>query len=355
MLRGLSLKILFILSLVFVVLGQPATTYARECVLYLQTTEIYSIAQSEPQSYRFAAYNVFNLFLRTGKYEWTENGFVKVDEKDDLKPEKPLHQVEQLAATIKEINADFMLLTEVEGPNSLDTFIENYLDNKYEGFTSPSNDIRDLRISLIVKRELDLSVELKSYEALRITNPITEVNESLFVRNLPFFIIKKRSTNEYLMAIVGIHFKSQRNRSKDENSTLKRKSEAEKAAELVNNFKNKFPGIPLFVMGDFNAHISAEEFQSIRDLNFHNPFDTHFLDPDNLGLITHSYHPEPGVTKYDTIDFALIDPNYSQGLKQAFIYRYKDKNGNVKQPPSSIKERDQNPSDHFPIVFDIDL
>lgn len=352
--RGINLRFIIGFLVLFVGLGFQTPSEARECSLYLRQST--TLTKNKPQRYRFSAYNVYNLFLRTGKYVWTEDGYVLAPDDSDYRKEKPEHQVHQLAKTIKKINADFMVLTEVEGPHSLDLFIADYLDYKYDGYTSPSNDVRDLRISLIVKKNSGLKVDLVSFEALRFFNPITEVHEPHFVRNLPFFIISDEKTNKPLVAIVGIHFKSKRNRSRDENSTFKRASEAEKTAELVREFKAKNPHIPLMIMGDFNAEISSPEFAPIRELNFKDPFDTHFVDdPKKLGRPTHTYFPTPDSFLFDSMDYALIDPAISKGIVKAYVHRYSDKKGKIKNPPKNIQERNENPSDHYPIVFDIDI
>lgn len=350
--RGIILK--FFLFGIFTCFGFVSIhqSYAKECALYLELS--LPPAQVSPQRYRIAAYNVFNLFLRTGKYVWTDEGLVKF-ETDNLKPNKPHHQVEKLATTINEINADIMLMTEVEGEHSLDVFIKEYLNDAYQGYTTPSNDGRDLRISLIVKKDRDLDVEVISFEGLKFQNPLTGLEEPWFVRNLPIYLIKRKSTGEYLFAVVGVHFKSQRNRSKDENSVLKRTAEAVKAAEIIKDFKSEVFDIPIMLMGDFNADIYAPEFETIRDLNLHNPYETHFEDPHGLGLITHSHHGTAETPDYKAFDHILVDPVISKGLIRAFIYRYFDDEGKVKDLPRTQSERDQNPSDHFPKVIDIDL
>jgi hypothetical protein len=70
--------------------------------------------------------------------------------------------------------------------------------------------------------------------------------------------------------------------------------------------------------------------------------------------VTHTFH-QGGSTSAKQMDAIFVRNAESDQIMSAKIYRYRDDNGVVKGIPQSYREREMNPSDHFPVVVDMSL
>jgi endonuclease/exonuclease/phosphatase family metal-dependent hydrolase len=307
---------------------------------------------------RFMSYNVFNLYLRQGRYFHTDYGMVKADT-DRLPRQKSDEQTLGVAKAILELRPDFIFLQEVEGGESLELFNEHYLGSEYETYLAPTNDVRNISIAFLVRKRTRVRVEYETFEYKNWESPAS-VREPLLSRNFLIAKIFKEGKSIPSMILGGLHLKSESDRQKDPGSKIKRAAELKYIGEVLNARMKDHPQAPVVVMGDFNTARGGGETHPIFDklymTDVHRSED-HFFDPDGLGHSTHTYHPKvDGVempASATAIDRAFVSKDLLDYITQAGIYRYRTESGQKKPLPQTQAERNENPSDHYPIYFDL--
>ncbi len=353
---------LFLFVFISLKLGTASATLSCRVFLEPESKAISTFSREAPL--RFMSYNVFNLYLHKGKYIWTEEGLERVNQ-DHLPKQKPEVQTQGVAKAILDLNPDFLLLQEVEGLNSLERFNRNYLEDGYEIMMSPTNDAREIGIAFLVKKtlsaQLKLRIELESFTDLKWKSPSGR-REPVFSRDFPIFKIYREGQAEPSLILGGIHFKSQRDRKGDPNSYYKRQAEMRAAVHILETVKKEHPTSPIVVMGDFNASRGDNEvtpvFERLGLFDTHLS-EAHFVDVAGLGHNTHTYHPHVNRLEQTAVktvlDRALISQRLVESVIKSAVYRYRVEGSNERKPlPNSLAERIKNPSDHYPIYFDLD-
>lgn len=301
------------------------------------------------------SYNVLNLFVHSGRYIWGEDGQVQAV-KNTYEGQKKEEHTKEIARIIHDTNPDFILLQEIEGRDSLERFNENYLGGEYVFFMPPTNDRREIGVALLIKDDLKFHIRMESFERLSWTNPNGHI-EPVFTRNVGLFSVYDPDTHEVVLGIFGLHFKSRRDRKGDPASVLKRTKEVEETVRAVEKFRAAHPGVPVIVAGDFNSNRDVEELRPFFDeLGLHDAHsEEHFRNKDEMGRVTHTYHPFDEEPVHSEMDLILVDDLLKSRIFGADIYRYRDYAlGKPKPMPKTIDERNQNPSDHFPVIVDLD-
>lgn len=351
----------FILLLVIFVCGfAPSKSYSLTCQNLLASEQLGTqVTNSRKLPLRFMSYNVFNLYLHKGKFAWTEGGLEKINQ-DHLPNQKPEHQTQGVANAILQMNPDFLMLQEVEGEDSLRRFNREYLGDEYRVFMPPTNDIRKIGIAFLIRKNLEVEVEVENVLNVEWTTP-KGVVEKVFSRNFPIFKLFTKGSDKPRMVVAGAHFKSQRDRSGDPDSYFKRQAEMKAAVTALKRIQEEFPGVPMTVMGDFNSSRGDNEvmpvFEELSVFDAHLSED-HFVDKGGLGHMTHTYHMkyknEEQAAIESVMDRALLTESLRSDLINSVVYRYRHLGSSeYKSLPSSLAERLENPSDHFPIYFDI--
>jgi len=299
--------------------------------------------------------NTLNLYLHQGKYFWTEGGLAKVNQ-DHLPREKPEWQTKGLADAILEVQPDFIMLQEVEGQESLDRFIRRYLNNAYKAYMPPTNDGRQIGNAFLVRHGMGIKVKRESFTDLTWKN-MTGRKEKIFTRNFPLFKIYIENHDSPKMIVAGVHYKSKRDRVKDPRSFYKRQKEAEESVRILEEVQLEHPSTPIVIMGDFNSSRDKEELDSFKRLDLVDLSDKpeRFIDEHNLGDSTFVFFPgDRDEVVRESLDGAFLSSDLDSFIQSYFVYRYKDEDGQVKPLPSTLAERHENPSDHYPVVFDLD-
>ncbi len=351
MFRGAG--VLFLLVFLW---GGASASAAPSCQALLKV----EFSSPKERPLRFMSYNVLNLFLHQGKYIWGENGQEKVNQ-DHMPNQKPEEQTKGVAAAILATRPDFLILQEVEGADSLHRFNDEYLGGDYQVFMPPTNDTRGIGVAFLIRKNVDVVVEVKNASESTWINPAGR-EEKVFSRNFPVFKIFKSGAREPSLILAGVHFKSQRDRKGDPNSYLKRQAEMKHAVRILERVEKRHLGTPIIVMGDFNASRGDNEVMPIFErLGFFDPHlsEEHFEDVGGLGRTTHTYHPFINNVEQKAVqgvlDRALLSTSLLRYLRRSAIYRYRvTGSAEKKRIPESYSERDENPSDHYPIYFDLD-
>lgn len=307
----------------------------------------------EIKSLRVMTYNVENLFYHVG-------GFERINA-TDFRPvagKPPMMKSEMEIQTIREIirenDPDLMVLEEVESVVALQHLADGLLDGRYKAILLPGNDTRGINIGFLVKTDLPFHVTTKTHKALRWTDPIDQREVPLFSRDLPILEFRVKEAQELpSLVLVGNHGKSKRDRPGDPESRIIRTAQYEKAAEIVSEYRGK--GVPVMMGGDFNADIMKDP--EVRPLLavLKSSFDVarQTLPPEQR--ITHTFHPKGETTHRSQMDDILVSEDLAPRMTAASIYRYKDQEGRLMAIPNSVRERDRQPSDHFPVIVDVNM
>lgn len=306
---------------------------------------------------RVMAYNLMNLMDKVGGFDQNQpfQFSKKKGQGNDPQPKTPKQQ-QELAEAFHEERPDFAIVTEVESVNALRDYAKRNLRDAYDSFLIEGNDPRGIDIGLLVKKGLKVEVESRTSKDVKWDDPVTNTSIPLFSRDLPIWIIKDAATHKPLMALVGMHAKSKRNRDGDPESNIWRTAQMAKGAEIVNELAKELgPDVPLLWGGDFNTNLQGSgEIAPIKSL-FKDSFDVAKKTIAPNFRITHTFHPKQGPSDAKQMDGIFVRPSDSNKIEQAHIYRYRDAEGQIKAIPKTFQQREQNPSDHFPVVVDLRL
>jgi endonuclease/exonuclease/phosphatase family metal-dependent hydrolase len=306
-------------------------------------------------SLRFMTYNVKNLFTHVGEFNRVgPNAFKKTKDAE----EKPLVELHGISRAINESNPDILVMQEVEGLAALQDFSSRFLGNQYRAMLIEGNDPRGIDIGFLVKRDLPFHIKMESYRHMLWKDPADNYQpEPVFSRDLPALLIYRLGETDLqrarpLMVILGNHAKSKRDRPGDPESNLLRSTQYHRARMIIESYFERFgPNLPLIMAGDFNTDVqNSFEVKPVTDRL------TDVLDlrgVSTMDRITHTFHPQGRPAERRQIDAILVSPELKDSVTTALVYRYKNAAGVQKPIPATYSDREQNPSDHFPIVVEI--
>lgn len=313
----------------------------------------------EIRELRIATYNLLNLAEHVGEYRYAPDGRLLMKHA----PRKAeLEKVAGKARAIREINPDILIAQEVEGGlKTLQTFADEQLDGAYNAYLAAGNDSRGIDIGFLVKKDLPITIELETHRAVTWVDPTRAKGEPapLYSRDLPAMIIRtplQKSPDHPLLVVLGNHSKSMRNRPRDAASRILRKAQTNKTAEIVNEYRKRFGKKARIVLGgDFNTPIESREMRSLAGQGLSEAFSVskHTVPPKER--VTHTFHPRDGPRKLNQLDAFYVSPELSGDISKTWIYRYKDSRGRPLPLPRTHAERELNPSDHFPLVMDVNF
>lgn len=253
----------------------------------------------------------------------------------------------RLALSIKESNADIVMMTEVAGKESLTNFSHYFLDNEYEAFSLPSNSDRGIDLGYLVKRSLNYSLKLKSY----IDHPL-DATGIRFSRDVLQLEVSQGSELRFILLLVHIKSKLDLKR-KDFEGRTRRTLEVKALLDIYEGLLSL--GVPVLIGGDFNGHAgekeTEEEFKSLyerTDLK-----DVAMLagipDEDRFSYI---YFTRGGNRFVQQIDYLFISEKYAHLIEKEECYfpRYKTETGAPLPIPKSYEQKNTLPSDHYPFL-----
>lgn len=313
--------------------------------------------------------NTLNLHFYKGKVKRNSDGsFMRDPDTNEFiyhkqPSEKNVEHKKELGKIFEEERPHIALLQEVEGDEALHRFIKNHLASKYVPLMIKGNDSRGIDVAVLLHKDLNVYAELHSFKEFKGQYQGNE--RAVFSRDYPVVLVwKGGAVSEHdppLFAIGVRHHKSMRDRDGDPNSTMLRKLEVETGEKIHQLLYQKYgTNLPVFIAGDFNNTVNdlvrAPEFQPMHDAGFRDVMDIAETPPSG-SRVTHTYHPHDGDTDASQID--SIQANQAaqslNAVKSAGVYRYKDAQGNPKPIPETYDQRQENPSDHFPIWATIDF
>ena len=207
----------------------------------------------------------------------------------------------QIAAVLKELNADVVALQEVENRYLLQEFVDTHLPQMgYQVVLLEGNDSRGIDVALLTRYPVK---EAASYQHRRFESSSGE--SMAFRRDL----LRVRLGAPYNGDIYVVHLKSQHG---DKVADVIREAEATEITKILAEVGGGSEDYSAMVLGDFNE---VPEMPTIGILR-----DSGLIDP-MAGTEKWTYNKEPYLTR---IDFALMTPARQQGLKSADILQKMD-------------------------------
>ena len=307
----------------------------------------------ENLNFTIATYNVENLFIEKVLPKYENPHFFKSED-----------QLENLKLVFNDIEADIYALQEIGFIESLHYFNDKYLENSYEVFHHKGNSSRNIEVAYLVKKELTKYYQFKtiSHHKRAIKNPFTKeecfylINKGLrddfrLSRNL--LELKIHHENKELFTLYNCHLKSARDETGiDFRSKKRRKSELELCLQIIKEQKAK---LPIF-LGDFNGNASThqtdDEFKSLYEHNFKDILSYRDL-PLEYRSTFFAFSKKRRVPIQ--LDYVFFKEHDLKHVTDSLIYRYKNEHGRPRPFPKSKYDVMKSPSDHYPLVFTIEL
>ena len=325
---------------------------------------------------KFLLFNAENLFLLFDKTPPPE--FMSYDETQwqtlstSVYENKPLQKLKEIVKIIKETQPHIVMLCEVGGPESLNNFNQYFLNSEYSPAIIEGNSDRNIDVGFLIKKNQNFYFDLQTNKNRPISYLYPHERESLqntqikpqqshkFSRDVAELHLFTQDVNKPFLIILLTHLKSRLDPERiDPNGFERRKAELLTLVEIYQELKTKNPNAPIVIGGDFNGLAGKtntdEEFQSIYT-------STDWIDVLELAQAPaeqrHTYYQIRHPMKPDgrQIDFCFLSELAQKHLKKssAAVYRFKDDFGFPLDIPQSLDAKLQLPSDHYPIMFELE-
>jgi len=309
---------------------------------------------------KICSYNVENLFLAL-EYHRGEpfDGLSEMQFRDLAlaqfrRRQKPLRKLWGLAQAMLDISADIFMLVEVGGADSLHNFNRHFLENRYDVYFLEGNSKRNIDLGFLVRKERHLSVEAHSNRELPVdVHAYQGSYRAKFSRDVAELRILDGDHPALICLLT--HLKSKISSDQDFRGTDLRSGEARALKNLYEARREKFPGVPILIGGDFNADLGSEELKPLRESDLTDFQDLIGTAPEERTTIIHiNYHAE---ALHQVIDYILVSPELKNGViaEGSGVYRYKGFYDIPDPLPATLKEKFRLPSDHYPLVLNVEL
>jgi endonuclease/exonuclease/phosphatase family metal-dependent hydrolase len=259
-----------------------------------------------------------------------------------------------LANTIKEADADFVMVTEVGGPESLSNFAKYVLNDEYISMSLPSNSDRGIDLGYLVKKSLTYTFDIHTHIEYPLPYPARR-----FSRDVLRLDVKEN--DEMKMILLLVHIKSKLDlRRADFEGRTRRILEVKGLIEIYQDLATKYPETPILVGGDMNGHAgetdTEEEFKPIYE-------QTDLKDIAHLAKIpeedrfSYIYFNRGGNRFVQQIDYLFISNKFEGIIDPAETYfpRYKNLLGSPLPIPKRMEQKNTLPSDHYPFVATLSI
>ena len=301
----------------------------------------------------------------------TENLFL-VDPPEGDVYKKPIDKTEWIARTIKEINADIVMLLEVGGNLSFDYFNAKFLGNEYFTAMLKGNSNRGIEMGYLIKKSFPYphSIIGHANDSIEFNYPfeLSENNKLGQIKHLPHKFSRDVSElrifkdNQVALIILLVHLKSKWDRDGvDFNGSMRRKAELKALIKTYNKLKEEFDHkVPIIVTGDMNGvaqkGIHEPEFEDL--YNFSDLEDV--LEVTNLPheqRISFLYFGKDNKREASQLDYIFLPKSLQSLVKkeESGIYLFKDNYGTPLAYPQESYQRYALPSDHYPVVAHLEF
>lgn len=129
---------------------------------------------------RVMSYNVLNLFTHVGRHSRVDAENLALA-KGSGQQAKSKHDLEQIQKIIAENHADIVVLQEVESRQALvEGLIAGKNLGKYKAYLTEGNDSRGIDVGFLVRNDLPLTVEMRSFVQTKSFDPIDQREVKVF-------------------------------------------------------------------------------------------------------------------------------------------------------------------------------
>ena len=273
------------------------------------------------------------------------------------KPEAKVIAIKQI---VEELCPDILMMLEVGGLESLETFNTKFLENKYHAKLLKGNSDRGIEMGFLISKNFPFDFELISHREKEISYQYQNTTiYSTFSRDISELRIKKN--DEIKLIILLVHLKSKWDREgNDPGGALKRGAEVKGLIEVYQSLKKSFPKTPIIVSGDFNGSARRDDFEPefapiYSETSLEDALSVLKIGPEDVN--TYYQFNRDGKRQGFQLDYIFLDPELQNKLikENSGVYRYNLKADAPFVPPQSIYERASLPSDHYPVVINLDF
>jgi exonuclease III len=315
---------------------------------------------------KLALFNVENLFIYPDK-----------NENDDLYLEKSEQKLNDLKATIENINPDLLMLCEVGGIQSLDYFNEQYLNAAYRTSLIEGNSDRGIENAYLIKKTLPLDFKQFSHKDTPINfNYAFEIEQNQksqrqglalkyqshkFSRDISELRLYKRDSSSPSLIILLVHLKSKMDEAGiDPKSKGRRKAELITLIDTYKKLNKTFKDVPIIIAGDFNGIASKNNYEEEFEYLYFETNLEDILDILNTPIedrTTLVYFKDDHSLEYTQFDYIFLPPELKDTIlrEKSGIYPFIDSKGNTIPFPTDGYLKSLLPSDHYPICVDLDF
>ncbi len=328
----------------------------------------------EKISLKVALLNAENLFLLFDRPTTPE--MTKADETEwqrlstSIFPNKSLKKTKELARVIQDINADIVMLCEIGGPESLINFNQLFLNQTYSPIALEGNSDRNIDVGFLIKKNSAFYFDLASnknrlinflYPHERNLAPgAIKITSHKFSRDVAELRLFKKARDNPFMVFLLTHLKSPLDpERRDPMGSQRRYAEFKTLLEIYKETESLHPDCPVVVAGDLNGNASRVG----TDVEFEAVYQSTGLQ-DILDLAakplaeraTYYQVRTGGRVEGKQIDYCFLSPRAASHLKpdSAQVYRYKDEFGFAIDIPNTIDAKLNLPSDHYPLIFELE-
>jgi hypothetical protein len=325
------------------------------CLIAIKT-----ISYEHMENLKVMVLNAQDLFLFMDKHNHSEIPVTDLSEikwqlmSSSLFSNKSKEKCQILANTIKEAEADVVMVTEVGGPESLANFAKYVLNDEYSALTLPSNSDRGIDLGYLIKKELNFECRLETHVNYPLPYPAKKFSRDV----LKLDILRD---NRPVLFFLLVHIKSKLDLKKsDFEGRGRRIHEVKGLIEIYLKLEKDNPGVPILVGGDMNGIAgekeTEEEFRQIYSLT--DLKDIAFLagipDEERFSYI---YFNRGGNRFEQQIDYLFISEKFKSQIipQNCYFPRYKNLTGAPLPIPKRMEQKNILPSDHYPFVATLRL
>lgn len=317
---------------------------------------------------KFCLLNAENLFLLFDQP--VPKNFEKLEESqwqklsNSIYENKPLFKVLHLARTLREINADIIMLCEVGGLESLKNFNSLFLNNEYSPILIEGNSDRNIDVGFLIKKTHSFYFDLLTHKNRELNffyknDPIKAQSHKLS-RDCAELRLFTHDVDKPFLIILLTHLKSPLDPERiDPNGAERRAAELKTCLEIYTELKNQFTECPILLAGDFNGQASSQntdpEFRPLHQTTTLK--DIFEIANVNSGNRYTFYQVRSGLRSDGRqIDYCFIDEKFKHllNLQSIAVADFKDEFGSPIKKPDTLEQKMALPSDHYPIVFTLE-
>jgi hypothetical protein len=338
---------------------------------------------------RFVSFNVENLFLLVDLDDEAEVRR-RIEQGTDFEwqllttsptQNKGLPQLKALAREIEFMQADVLMLCEVGGRESLENFNKYFLNDAYVPYLIEGNSERGIDLGYLVRKTLPFKYDLISHKNRPIDflypheRPQVNAAQATFDLGEPAKVLTSHRFSRDVLELrlfgesdalkcicLTVHLKSQLDPlGIDPFGRDRRRAELEKLVHIYQEIEAETKGaVPILVSGDFNG-IAAEdgrepEFEGLAKTKLRDALSVAQTQPEER--FTHM-QISPYSSKSDNrqFDYIFLSPPAQAALiaSGTYVHRYRSLTGGVMAIPRSLTEKRALPSDHYPVIAELEI